>query len=109
MDSQREFSEWVYNKCKKNYSNSPIYKMVESGGKGNIVNMAQIMSSVGHQYIADKCGGTNNGSLVDMGFIKSSYVDGLDPDEFMLHLIASREGVINMGISTSVTGYLSRR
>ena len=109
MDSQRRFLEWVYDKCSRNYNSGPMYKMIESGSKGNIINMSQIMASVGHQYITDDYGNNYRDTLVDMGLVKSSYIDGLDPDEFMLHLVASRTGVINTGVQTSSTGYLSRR
>jgi DNA-directed RNA polymerase beta' subunit len=109
MSSQRRFSEWSYQKCLTGYDNTPICIMVKSGSKGNVINMSQIMTSVGHQHIDHDYGRRKNGSIVDKGFISSSYVSGLSPEELILHLVASRRGVIDTGVSTSNTGYLSRR
>ena len=83
--------------------------MIKSGSKGNVINMSQIMTSVSHQHTNYKYCDILEGDLKSMGFIGSSYVEGLDSDEFMLHLVASRTGVINMGVQTSSTGYLNRR
>lgn len=107
--SQKDFFEWIYNKCLDDYGNTSLHKMIESGGKGNIINMSQIMASVGHQYISDDYGEKEKDNLTSMGFVKSSYMEGLDPDEFMIHLVASRTGVINTGVQTSSTGYTSRK
>jgi len=105
-----EIDKRMHEKFSKGLENNPISAMVRSGGKGKITNMYQMMASVGHQYTNDDHRENKNRErLVDLGFIKSSYVEGLDPEEFVLHLIASRTGVINTGVQTSSTGYLSRR
>lgn len=108
--SQVEFSNWVNEKCvKEEYKNKALMKMVNSKSKGNIINVAQIMGSVGHQYI-DKQPIMNNASkLENLGFVQSSYLEGLTPTEYMRHSIAARTGVINTGVSTSNTGYLNRK
>ena len=89
----------IYKICEENYSWTPIMSMIQSGAKGSTINAAQMSVSLGQQYI--------NGEK--RGFIDSSYLTGLTPEQFILHAMAAREGVINTGLSTSVTGYLNRR
>jgi DNA-directed RNA polymerase beta' subunit len=78
---------------------SDVMKMIESGAKGNINNANHISVSLGQQYVQGK----------PTMLCKSSYRDGLTPDEFFSHQIAAREGVISTGVGTSMTGYLNRR
>lgn len=89
----------IYEICEENYSRTPVMSMIQSGAKGSTINAAQMSVSLGQQYI--------NGE--QRGFINSSYLTGLTPEQFILHAMAAREGVINTGLSTSVTGYLNRR
>lgn len=89
----------IYRICEENYSQTSIMNMIQSGAKGSTINAAQMSMSLGQQYI--------NGEK--RGFIDSSYLTGLTPKQFILHAMAAREGVINTGLSTSVTGYLNRR
>jgi DNA-directed RNA polymerase beta' subunit len=92
---------------------SSLDKMIQSGAKGQSLNRIQIRHYLGQQYI----GGNRisplpyhtDNTLEYNGFIKSSYVNGLNPREYFFHQMAAREGVVNTGISTSETGYLSRR
>jgi DNA-directed RNA polymerase beta' subunit len=76
-----------------------IMTMIESGAKGNMMNITQMMDSLGEQYVGGK----------KEGFIASSFASGLNPQEFFCHARAAREGVINTGVSTAVSGYLNRR
>jgi DNA-directed RNA polymerase beta' subunit len=78
---------------------SDVMKMIDSGAKGTINNANHISVSLGEQYVQGK----------PIMFCKSSYRDGLTPDEFYGHQIAAREGVISTGVGTSLTGYLNRR
>ena len=73
--------------------------IVMSGAKGQPLNMMQMCCYLGQQYV----GGER------IGFIKSSYMEGLNPTEYFFHQMAAREGVVNTGVSTSETGYLGRR
>lgn len=98
-----------------------LKQMVDSGAKGNNINIAQICSCVGLQHIEGK----RPESTFDQtrclsrfkrgevhpkanGFIRSSYLRGLDPTEFFFHAMAGREGVIDTAIRTSETGYIQR-
>lgn len=100
-----------------------LVDMVKSGSKGNYVNITQIVGLLGQQMV--------RGSLIEHdfsysgrtlphyeyddtspyteGFIKSSFIKGLNPAEFWFHSSAGREGLINKAITTSQTGYLQRR
>lgn len=73
--------------------------MVESGAKGNQKNIEQMIDRVGKQYI----GG------IEIGECESSYIKGLSPDEFFIHQMASREGIVGTGVNTADTGYINRK
>jgi len=83
----------------KRYENTGLEYMVKSKAKGNLKNVEQIMYFVGTQYLG--------GEII--GEIKSSYVQGLNPEEFFVHQKASREGVVSTGVKTSDTGYINRK
>lgn len=80
-------------------TNDCLLHMIHSGSKGTVYNYNSIVNSVGKQYV--------NGRMV--GECKSSYREGLNPDEYFKHQMAAREGVVNIGVNTAGTGYLSRR
>jgi DNA-directed RNA polymerase beta' subunit len=83
----------------KKYEGTGLSIMIDSKSKGNKKNVEQIMHTVGKQYIGGQCIGT----------CESSYVQGLNPDEFFLHQKAAREGVVSTGVNTSNTGYINRK
>lgn len=86
-------------------SSGHLKDIVDSGAKGQPINIMQMCSYLGQQYISGDRPNLNG----NRGFIKSSYIDGLDPTEYFIHQMAAREGVVNTGVSTSETGYLGRR
>jgi DNA-directed RNA polymerase II subunit RPB1 len=43
------------------------------------------------------------------GFIASSYIKGLQPDEFFFHAMSGREGLIDTAVKTADTGYMQRQ
>jgi DNA-directed RNA polymerase beta' subunit len=83
----------------KKYEGTGMEIMVKSKAKGNDKNVEQIIHTVGKQYLYGK----------EVGICNSSYVKGLDPDEFFIHQRAAREGVVSTGVSTSDTGYINRK
>ena len=102
-------------------SDNSLYQMVSGGSKGSIINIAQIMACVGQQNIN---GGRIKNGYIDRtlphfkrfdnnpegrGFVKHSYIQGLNPTEFYFHAMGGREGVIDTAIKTSETGYIQRR
>lgn len=82
--------------------------MVNTGSKGNYINICQIMACVGQQSIADKMGqgrvpfGLENRTSPHFtkfddgpesrGFISRSYLEGLRPHEFFFHHMAKSTG-----------------
>ena len=135
--SKEDFEQYIFNTLNKarddigsnvmktiDTSNS-FYQMIESGAKGNVLNISQILGSVGQQNIQwNKKQGRvpmilNNRTLPYFhqhdsspdarGFVEHSYVDGLNVTEFFFHMQAGREGVIDTACKTADVGYLQRK
>lgn len=95
--------------------------MVRSGSKGSMVNILQIMACVGQQNCSGKrmqatvsnrtlpMFKPHDDSVRSRGFVKHSYIDGLEPDEYWHHTVGGREGLIDTAVKTSTTGYIQRR
>ena len=89
--------------------------MVISGSKGSNLNVSQMVAVLGQQVIEGKRVpyGFQNRTLPHFkrfddsararGFIDSSFMKGLEPDEFFFHAISGREGLIDTAVK-SVTG-----
>jgi len=102
-------------------SKNNLNNMVSSGSKGNITNISQITACVGQQNIEGKRIPfyfkkrtlphflENDYSIESRGFIESSFIKGLTPQEFFFHAMAGREGTIDTSVKTSETGYIQRR
>ena len=100
---------------------NPVNSMIISGAGGNILNITQIACSVGQQSLWSeriKFGYTNRTlssfkendlSPRARGFIYSSYMKGLDPDEFFFNAITGRDGLMDTALRTPKSGYLYRR
>ncbi len=96
-------------------------KMITSGAKGSILNISQIAGSVGQQVL--------NGGRIDFGytgrtlsffkkgdlspsaggFIYSSFIDGMSPQEFFFGSMTGRDGLMDTALRTPKSGYLYRR
>jgi DNA-directed RNA polymerase II subunit RPB1 len=100
-----------------------LLDMIESGSKGSIANFNQITRVVGQQIeeegrISKRF---NNGqrtlphftrfdpSAESRGLVKSSFIKGLSPQEFFMHAMGGRIGLIDTACKTSVTGAQYRR
>jgi hypothetical protein len=103
---------------------SALANCVNSGSKGNVMNIAQIGGCVGQQTVYGRrvpLRATRLGprTLVyyapgDLraearGFISNSYMSGLTPAEFFEHQMAGREGIVATAVNTSESGYNQRR
>lgn len=98
-----------------------IRKMVQSGSKGNPINLSQICGCVGQQSVegrrvfAEKGGRTlscfekNDNTLAGQGFVQNSYALGLHPHEYFFHAMGGREGLVDTAVKTATTGYIQRR
>jgi len=97
------------------------YTMFVCGSKGKLLFITQMADIVGQQSLWGKridFGYTNRtlsfykeGSLSPRshGFIRNGYLKGLDPDEFFFTAITGRDGLMDTGLRTPKSGYLSRR
>ena len=100
---------------------------VTSGSKGDFFNIAQITGLLGQQNLGGQrvpCH-LNRGKRTlphypfgelpketeyeSRGFIKHSFIHGLNPQEFYFHAMSGREGITDTAMGTSKSGYIQRR
>jgi len=97
-----------------------LYQMIKSGSKGKIEHLYQTCSSLGYQpieYIAESFGDQRTMAYFARfdkrpdarGFIKNSYMNGINLPELIFLSEAGRLGFIRQALSTSVTGYQERK
>ena len=102
------------------YTNA-IKTMVLAGSKGSPINLSQIGGCVGQQSVEGKritpekgtrtlpCFQFGERSLSSQGFVRHSYLKGLQPHEFFFHAMGGREGLVDTAVKTATTGYIQRR
>ena len=102
-------------------ANNRMTNMVKAGSKGSDTNVSQMVAVLGQQGIEGKRvpNGFNHRTLPHFkrfddsararGFIASSFIKGLQPDEFFFHAMAGREGLIDTAVKTAETGYIQRK
>ena len=102
-------------------SENRLLAMVRSGSKGEPLNVAQMMACLGQTAIEGKrvpYGFTDrtlphykkyDDSAGARGFIESSFIGGLTPQEFFFHAMSGREGLIDTAVKTADTGYIQRQ
>ena len=98
-----------------------VVGMVAAGSKGNNINISQIIACVGQQNVEGKriAYGFRERTLphftkfdlgpLSRGFVENSYLKGLTPTEFFMHMMGGREGLIDTAVKTAETGYIQRR
>ena len=107
--------------------NNNFLATIMAGSKGDFFNIAQITGLLGQQTIDGQrlpkhlSNGTRSlphypfGKLdtddeyESRGFIRNSFIHGLNPKEFYLHAMTGRDGIINTSVSTAKSGYIQRR
>lgn len=107
--------------------NNNFISTVTSGSKGDYFNIAQITGLLGQQLFSGQriqpTLNQNKRTLVhypvnikdkemefeSRGFIKNSFIRGLNPREFWMHCITGREGVTDTAMKTAQSGYIQRR
>ena len=100
---------------------------IMAGSKGDFFNIAQITGLLGQQTIDGQrlpkhlsngmrslphypFGKLDTDSEYESrGFIRNSFIHGLNPKEFYLHAMTGRDGIINTSVSTARSGYIQRR
>lgn len=102
-------------------SENRLLSMVRSGSKGEPLNVAQMMACLGQTAIEGKrvpYGFTDrtlphykkyDDSSEARGFIESSFIRGLTPQQFFFHAMSGREGLIDTAVKTADTGYIQRQ
>jgi len=104
---------------------NPLIVMGKYGSqiKGTPLNTAQIVGSLGAQFIENDLPKLefnkntrtlptflpNDTSLKSLGYIVHSYLDSLTPSELFFHISAGRTGLITSSNSVGANGYTSRR
>ena len=100
---------------------------VNAGSKGDFFNVAQITGLVGQQNLRGQRipKHLNRGKRTlphypfgeiskemeyeSRGFIRHSFIQGLNPQEFYFHAMSGREGITDTAMGTSKSGYIQRR
>ena len=106
----------------KNLSNDNRFVvMYNAGSKGSEINIQQMTACLGQQNVDGKripYGFEHrtlphytkyDDSAVARGFVESSYINGLSPQELFFHAMGGRIGLIDTAVKTSTTGYIQRR
>jgi DNA-directed RNA polymerase II subunit RPB1 len=95
--------------------------MVNSGSKGSDLNISFMISCLGQQNVDGKRipYGFEHRTLPHFtkyddspgarGFVESSYINGLTPQELFFHAMGGRVGLIDTAVKTSTTGYIQRK
>ena len=95
--------------------------MVNAGSKGSDLNISFMISCLGQQNVDGKRipYGFDHRTLPHYskyddtpgarGFVESSYINGLSPQEVFFHAMGGRVGLIDTAVKTSSTGYIQRR
>ena len=100
---------------------------VNAGSKGDFFNIAQITGLLGQQNLSGKRvpkhlnrgrrtlphypleGMSKEMEYESRGFIRHSFIHGLNPQEFYFHAMSGREGITDTAMGTSKSGYIQRR
>lgn len=107
--------------------NNAFISTVTSGSRGDFFNIAQIGGILGQQNLTGqriqpvlnkgrrtlphyKFGDLNTEKEFESrGFIKHSFMKGLNPQEFFFHAMSGREGVSDTAMKTAQSGYIQRK
>ncbi len=101
--------------------NNRFLMIVNSGSKGSLINISQMISCLGQQNVDGKRipYGFDSRTLphyskfddspAARGFVESSYITGLTAPELFFHAMGGRIGLIDTAVKTAQTGYIQRR
>lgn len=107
--------------------NNNLLSTVYSGSKGDFFNISQLTGLLGQQNLAGSrvkpslnnntrtlphypfTGSTNEMLYESRGFIRHSFIEGLNPKEFYFHAMSGREGICDTAMGTADSGYIQRR
>jgi DNA-directed RNA polymerase beta' subunit len=107
--------------------NNAFLATVGGGSKGDFFNIAQITGVIGQQNLQGHRvpkhlnkgtrtlphypfkGMTKEMEYESRGFIRHSFIHGLNPQEFYFHAMSGREGITDTAMGTSKSGYMQRK
>jgi DNA-directed RNA polymerase II subunit RPB1 len=118
----KEVSKDVSEVAMKSLSDDNRMKqMVESGAKGDIWNICQMIAILPQQLVSGKRiqytlqdrtlphFAKYDHGMESHGFVENSFISGLRPAEFFFHAMGGREGLIDTAVKTSDSGYIQRK
>ena len=120
-EGKNAVEKYLFNYYDNNETKNNIYKTINSGSRGGKINLLQVVGTVGPQDIWGQrvSNGYTDRTLPHFirhditpnakGFIKNSFINGLEPNELFFAAIAGRSGVIDTAIRTAESGYISRK
>ena len=104
------------------FEKNKLFQMIQSGSKGKKSVMFQILGTIGVQKLKGKLIDTKftyqrtlpfyqrfDISPEARGFIKNSFLTGMNGPEFLLNAMDSRNNIINVALMTAVTGDQNRK
>lgn len=103
------------------FENNGFRMMIDSGTKGSPSHAGAICGCLATQTLEGKrmqkklnnralpYYHQNDDTAYSRGFVSHSFIRGLEWQEFVFHLINSREGIIDTAIKTSSSGYIQRK
>jgi DNA-directed RNA polymerase subunit A' len=95
--------------------------MIDSGARGNLINLAQMAACVGQQAFRGRriekgyngrtlsCFGKGDLKPHAHGFVRGGYKTGLKPHEFFFAAMTGRDSLMDTALRTPKSGYLYRR
>lgn len=110
----------ILSETKIKNNNSTLVASI-GGSRGRILNVVNMIALWGQHTVRTgrpKTGfskrvlslsqkGTNQ--IADYGFVDCNFFDGFPPKEYFFHAIGGRQGEVDTGVATKVSGYLYRR
>ena len=99
---------------RRKFKQNNLFRIIDSGAKGNITNISQISAMLGQQrnYAGTRLRHIINHDIpmsTKEGFVKEPFITGLSTPSVFSHLKASRVGLIDTSVKTADTGYSQRR
>lgn len=116
--AQNDASKEAFNNLSKD---NRFVVMVNAGSKGSKLNIQQMVACLGQQTVEGKripYGFEHrtlphytkyDDSAIARGFVESSFINGMSPQELFFHAMGGRVGLIDTAVKTSTTGYIQRR
>ncbi len=95
--------------------------IIMAGAKGSMLNIGNLSGVFGQVFV--RTGRPKKGYVDRLialherkdigptagGFIENNFMNGLNPTEYFIHSMGGRQGEVDTGVATKVSGYLYRR